>query len=158
MAGIGFQHLFFESDRKKGRIYCCEEIGKRSLSEPGQAKNARNISEKQNSDRSLPSGFFSKTFHQLSGISIDRAGFPALFASIPGWAIRFPKLLIILLLKFYKNVLSPVIPSGCRFAPTCSVYAMQAIEKHGIIKGFYLSFRRVCKCHPFHPGGIDPVP
>jgi putative membrane protein insertion efficiency factor len=65
---------------------------------------------------------------------------------------------IIVFIRIYKRVLSPLLPPACRFVPTCSEYAMQALEKYGLIKGLYLSVRRVLRCHPFHPGGYDPVP
>lgn len=58
----------------------------------------------------------------------------------------------------YQKWISPIKPPTCRFYPTCSHYALEAIEVHGAVKGLYLTVRRVCRCHPFHPGGIDPVP
>ena len=60
-------------------------------------------------------------------------------------------------LRLYKRFVSPFLPPACRFEPTCSVYAMQAIEKHGLY-GVWLAVKRLAKCHPFHPGGHDPVP
>jgi len=65
--------------------------------------------------------------------------------------------ILLLLLRAYKYLLSPFFPQGCRFLPTCSVYSMEALGKYGILKGIYLSLRRILKCHPFHPGGYDPV-
>jgi putative membrane protein insertion efficiency factor len=65
--------------------------------------------------------------------------------------------IVILILKAYKYLLSPFLPQGCRFTPTCSVYSMDAIKRYGTVKGLYLSLRRILKCHPFHPGGYDPV-
>jgi len=65
--------------------------------------------------------------------------------------------IVILILRAYKYFLSPFLPRSCRFTPTCSVYSMDAIRKHGTLKGLYLSMRRILKCHPFHPGGYDPV-
>ena len=62
------------------------------------------------------------------------------------------------LLDFYKRLLSPLLPRACRFEPTCSVYARQAIERHGLARGLGLAVRRLARCHPFHPGGLDPVP
>ena len=62
------------------------------------------------------------------------------------------------LLRFYKIFLSPFFPSACRFQPTCSVYAYEAIEKHGAIKGSWLGFKRLLRCGPWTPGGYDPVP
>ena len=58
----------------------------------------------------------------------------------------------------YKRFLSPILPSACRFTPTCSVYAYEAIEVYGSFKGMWMGFRRILRCHPMHPGGYDPVP
>ena len=66
--------------------------------------------------------------------------------------------LILLLIKAYRWLLSPVLPPQCRFTPSCSEYAELAVERHGVLHGMYLSARRVLKCHPFHAGGYDPVP
>lgn len=60
--------------------------------------------------------------------------------------------------RFYQKAISPLTPPSCRFYPTCSHYGVEALEKHGAIKGLYLTVRRISKCHPFHKGGIDPVP
>ncbi|MCL4474859.1 MAG: membrane protein insertion efficiency factor YidD [Nitrospirae bacterium] len=65
--------------------------------------------------------------------------------------------IFILILRAYKYLLSPLLPQRCRFLPTCSVYSMEALQKYGTLKGLYLSLRRILKCHPFHPGGYDPV-
>lgn len=65
--------------------------------------------------------------------------------------------LIIGLLIVYQRFISPLKPPSCRFYPTCSEYAIQAIKKYGILKGIGKSVIRVAKCHPFHPGGYDPV-
>lgn len=61
-------------------------------------------------------------------------------------------------LRFYKRHISPGLPPACRYFPTCSEYAYEAIEKYGAMKGGYLAIRRVLRCNPFHPGGYDPVP
>ena len=68
------------------------------------------------------------------------------------------RFVIITALKCYKAFISPVLGNNCRFYPSCSTYAMEAVEVHGAIKGCYLAARRLLKCHPFHEGGIDPVP
>ncbi len=65
--------------------------------------------------------------------------------------------ILILLLWGYHKILSPLLPAACRFYPTCSVYASEAVRKHGIIKGISLGFRRLSHCHPWNPGGYDPV-
>jgi len=61
------------------------------------------------------------------------------------------------LVRFYQKFLSPLKPPTCRFYPTCSQYALEAIGKYGVWRGGYLTLRRLLKCHPFHPGGYDPV-
>ncbi|MBN1781787.1 membrane protein insertion efficiency factor YidD [bacterium] len=68
------------------------------------------------------------------------------------------RILLIGLLKFYQRTISPFLPRACRFYPTCSDYAIQAIDKYGVMRGSFLSLRRLFRCHPFHPGGYDPVP
>jgi putative membrane protein insertion efficiency factor len=62
------------------------------------------------------------------------------------------------LIKMYQFILSPLFGQNCRFHPTCSCYAVEAITEYGVLKGGYLSVRRIIKCHPFHEGGIDAVP
>jgi putative membrane protein insertion efficiency factor len=62
------------------------------------------------------------------------------------------------LLRVYKRIVSPVLPPACRFVPTCSEYAAEAIEKHGSFNGVRLAVRRIVRCAPWHPGGLDPVP
>jgi uncharacterized protein len=61
-------------------------------------------------------------------------------------------------IKFYKYFISPVLGNNCRFYPSCSTYSMEAFRLHGVLKGLYLTAKRLLKCHPFHEGGIDPVP
>jgi len=61
-------------------------------------------------------------------------------------------------LRFYKTILSPLLPRACRYEPTCSVYAREAIERHGLGRGAVLALKRLSRCHPFRPGGFDPVP
>ncbi|WP_249869650.1 membrane protein insertion efficiency factor YidD [Oceanobacillus saliphilus] len=68
------------------------------------------------------------------------------------------KYLFIGLIKFYRAAISPFTPSTCRFYPTCSEYGLEAFKRFGAIKGFYLTIRRISKCHPLHPGGVDFVP
>ena len=82
----------------------------------------------------------------------DPASAPA--APAPGAAARAAAAL----LRVYKKVLSPLLPAACRFHPTCSEYAREAILRHGVLRGTGLALRRLARCHPFHPGGIDPVP
>ena len=64
---------------------------------------------------------------------------------------------LISLLKLYKVAISPLLPPSCRFVPTCSEYAREAIERYGALRGMWMGLRRLLRCHPFHPGGYDPV-
>ncbi|MES9906329.1 MAG: membrane protein insertion efficiency factor YidD [Sedimenticola sp.] len=68
------------------------------------------------------------------------------------------KRLLILLVKGYSYLVSPFLGNNCRYYPTCSEYAQEAIECHGVITGLWLAIKRVSRCHPFHEGGVDPVP
>ncbi|MBN2847091.1 MAG: membrane protein insertion efficiency factor YidD [Coriobacteriia bacterium] len=65
---------------------------------------------------------------------------------------------VVVLIRLYQRLISPLLPPSCRFTPTCSVYAVTAIERYGILKGGWLALRRVGRCHPWNPGGFDPVP
>ena len=65
---------------------------------------------------------------------------------------------LITLIQGYRSLISPLFPPSCRFQPTCSKYAIEAIEKFGALGGSWLAIKRILRCHPFHPGGYDPVP
>ncbi|MDP2168652.1 MAG: membrane protein insertion efficiency factor YidD [Thermodesulfovibrionales bacterium] len=67
------------------------------------------------------------------------------------------KKIIVLAIDVYRAAVSPFLPSSCRFQPSCSAYSKEALQKYGAVKGLLLSAKRVFKCHPFHPGGYDPV-
>ena len=66
--------------------------------------------------------------------------------------------ILIGLIRAYQLVLSPLMGRQCRFEPTCSCYAIEAIQRHGSVRGGWLGIKRICRCHPFSPGGYDPVP
>ncbi|WP_205666563.1 membrane protein insertion efficiency factor YidD [Aminipila luticellarii] len=67
------------------------------------------------------------------------------------------KRIVIGLIRVYQKFISPLFPPTCRFYPTCSAYFIQAVEKYGVVKGSFLGIKRILKCHPFHPGGYDPL-
>jgi putative membrane protein insertion efficiency factor len=68
------------------------------------------------------------------------------------------KALLLAVLRIYKNCISPALPVACRYVPTCSEYAMEAVEEHGALRGSWLAMRRLARCHPFGGHGADPVP
>ncbi|NET60505.1 MAG: membrane protein insertion efficiency factor YidD [Symploca sp. SIO2E6] len=74
------------------------------------------------------------------------------------WQRFFMKTLLIGLIRGYRAFISPLFPPSCRFQPTCSQYALEAVNRFGWWRGSCLSIRRISRCHPFHPGGYDPVP
>ena len=69
-----------------------------------------------------------------------------------------PRRLLAALIRAYQRFLSPTLPPSCRFHPSCSQYALEAVTRYGALKGSWLAARRLARCHPFHPGGFDPVP
>ena len=72
--------------------------------------------------------------------------------------MRLVAAILVLLVRAYQWLVSPLLPRACRFYPSCSSYAVGALERHGALKGSWLAARRLARCHPWHPGGIDPVP
>ena len=68
------------------------------------------------------------------------------------------KVFLLWCIRFYRKNISPARPPCCRFVPTCSQYALEAVEKYGALKGSWLAFKRILRCNPFHKGGYDPVP
>jgi putative membrane protein insertion efficiency factor len=68
------------------------------------------------------------------------------------------KYVLVFLIALYQKLVSPWLPAACRYTPTCSQYAREALLKHGLFRGLWLAVRRLARCHPFHAGGYDPVP
>ena len=69
-----------------------------------------------------------------------------------------PRRMVMLPIRGYQKFISPGLPPSCRFTPSCSQYALEAVAKHGALKGSWLAARRLVRCHPFNPGGYDPIP
>jgi len=72
--------------------------------------------------------------------------------------LRLPARMAVLLIRIYQKMISPWLGPRCRFHPTCSQYCIDALNQHGMVLGLWLGIKRIGKCHPFHPGGYDPVP
>ena len=72
--------------------------------------------------------------------------------------MNIPARLMLLLIRFYQYAISPMLPPRCRYTPTCSQYAVEAVSKHGAFKGGWLALKRIARCHPFGSSGHDPVP
>ena len=68
------------------------------------------------------------------------------------------RLILISVVRFYQLAISPLFPASCRYFPSCSAYAIEALERHGALRGTWLTIRRIGRCHPFRAGGYDPVP
>jgi hypothetical protein len=74
------------------------------------------------------------------------------------WVTRLPRQLLILVVRAYQVSLGPLLPATCRYTPSCSSYAIEALQRHGALRGGWMAARRIGRCHPFRPGGYDPVP
>jgi putative membrane protein insertion efficiency factor len=72
--------------------------------------------------------------------------------------LSFLRWVVVRLIRIYQHWISPLTPPSCRYVPTCSQYALEAVERHGVLRGGWLAVRRIARCHPLHPGGYDPVP
>jgi putative membrane protein insertion efficiency factor len=72
--------------------------------------------------------------------------------------VSFAARLVVFVIGVYQRAISPAFPRRCRFEPTCSAYAIEAVREHGAVRGLGLGLRRIVRCHPLHPGGVDPVP
>lgn len=97
-------------------------------------------------------------------LPFDRHGGTSFFARFISGALRLPAFTLLGVIRLYQRILSPALPvltagaCGCRFSPTCSHYAAEAVQTHGAFAGSWLALRRLVKCTPLHPGGFDPVP
>ncbi len=72
--------------------------------------------------------------------------------------LSWPRRAVAVLIRGYQRIISPALPPSCRFTPSCSQYTLEAVTRYGVVRGGWLGARRIVRCHPFHPGGYDPVP
>ena len=98
---------------------------------------------------------FDKGFSSFARRSIRISGERASLAVLV--KIREMKMIFRHAIRFYRRFISPLLPPACRFYPTCSQYALEALERYGTVKGSWLTLKRLSKCHPYHPGGFDPL-
>ena len=77
---------------------------------------------------------------------------------MPARLVELPRTVLVTLVRAYQRLLSPVLPPACRFTPSCSAYAVTALERYGAARGTWMALRRLARCHPWNPGGYDPVP
>lgn len=89
---------------------------------------------------------------------MDASGGEEAMKDVFKFIVEIPKNLLLLIIRFYRKFISPLSPPSCRFTPSCSHYGYEAIEKYGFLKGGWLAIKRIGRCHPFNPGGYDPVP
>ena len=71
---------------------------------------------------------------------------------------HWPRQGAVWVIRGYQRIVSPALPPSCRFTPSCSQYSLEAVQRYGVVRGGWLGLRRLLRCHPFHPGGYDPVP
>ena len=90
--------------------------------------------------------------------SQSRRRTPRWLAAVVRFSWHLPRNILIIVLKLYRRVVSPIYGQVCRFFPSCSAYALEAVTVHGAVKGTWLAARRVVRCHPWSSGGLDPVP
>lgn len=88
------------------------------------------------------------------GVSRDCRAARSAAAATPS----LPARILLIPIRLYRRFISPALPPACRFTPTCSQYAVEAVSRHGALKGGWLAIKRLGRCHPWHPGGEDPVP
>ncbi|HPU84326.1 MAG TPA: membrane protein insertion efficiency factor YidD [Candidatus Latescibacteria bacterium] len=78
------------------------------------------------------------------------------------WRVFLPNRILVWaaigVIRIYQSVFSPLLGASCRFFPSCSSYGIEALSRHGFLRGVWLTFKRILRCHPYHPGGYDPVP
>jgi len=96
----------------------------------------------------------------LSGTGLSDAGrsSPHRVRAMLRWVVGLPALVVVLLLRVYRLLVSPMYGDTCRFYPSCSAYALEAVDRHGVLRGGWLAVRRLLRCHPWNPGGVDLVP
>jgi putative membrane protein insertion efficiency factor len=74
------------------------------------------------------------------------------------FVFEIPRRVLVLLIRGYQKIVSPALPAACRFHPSCSQYTLEAVQRYGALRGSGMGFLRILRCHPWHPGGYDPVP
>jgi putative membrane protein insertion efficiency factor len=95
---------------------------------------------------------------EATGALLERPRSPVTVDRLRFSLMELPRRMLTGIIRAYQLAISPALPPACRFTPTCSQYALEAIRRHGALRGSWLAARRLARCHPFHRGGLDPVP
>ena len=114
--------------------------------------------ETERADRTTRQSYQTETETLSPRLSPSLSPFSAVSTPSTGLRTGLVARALILALRLYQLTISPLLGPTCRFYPSCSAYAVEAVKRHGVIKGISLALRRLLRCHPWHPGGVDPVP
>jgi len=148
--------LFSKIQDEKGRIYCTQKNREGPHPKPYTEKNTGNLSGKKNGNRELFDHRDRKSNGEKSRLRATGTRIRKFFGTVKNrkGALQHGS---IFLIHLYQTSISPSLPRMCRFYPSCSEYSIQAIDHYGFLRGMIKSVCRILKCHPFHPGGYDPL-
>ena len=153
-----FAHFFYEERNEKDWFCGSQAGGKSRHTKQNKTIDERSVQETSIRDRALLYGNASDSNSAVGALQRYCGRFSTIPQEDRCGRIMMARRAILGILVLYKRYVSPLLPASCRFYPTCSAYATQAIEKYGIMRGAAIAVRRLLHCHPWNPGGYDPVP
>lgn len=148
--------LFSKIPDEKGCIHGSQKSREGPHSKQDTEKDAGNLPDKKAGNRELFDHPGGKELGRECRLCADEGGIRNIFDAVKNWK-GILQLGAVSLIRFYQKCISPALPPMCRFYPSCSEYALLAIKQYGFLKGGVKSMIRILKCHPFHPGGYDPL-